>query len=243
MAAVGEAWRDHEVAARFATHRAHIVPEARTQVDVLLRVLRQRPRPVERILDLGCGDAILLAALLDAFPDACGIAVDYSLEMLARATDRLAAFPERIAVQPGDLRTPDFWRVVPGPVDVVVSGFAIHHLPELRKRTLYSEIFLGLQPGGTFLNLEHVASATPAGENCFDVAMVEFQLATRRAAGEDVDFELLWQQHQTRPDKADNLLAPVEMQCQWMRDLGFVDVDCFWKWFELALFGGHRPCN
>ena len=140
MAAAGEAWRDHEVAARFAAHRAHIVPEARTQVDVLLRVLRQRARPVERILDLGGGDAVLLATLLDAFPDACGIAVDYSLEMLARATERLAAFPGRTAVQPGDLRTPDFWRVVPGPVDVVVSGFAIHHLPDLRCIRHFAEL-------------------------------------------------------------------------------------------------------
>jgi hypothetical protein len=26
----------------------------------------------------------------------------------------------------------------------------------------------------------------------------------------------------------------------WLRECGFVDVDCFWKYFELALFGGFR---
>ena len=44
-----------------------------------------------------------------------------------------------------------------------------------------------------------------------------------------------------RPDKEGNILAPVELQCSWLRDLGFADVDCFFRLFELALFGGRRP--
>jgi hypothetical protein len=59
----GEAWRDRAVATRFATERAAIVPESRAQIDVLLHVLRQRQRPVERVVDLGCGDAVLLEAV------------------------------------------------------------------------------------------------------------------------------------------------------------------------------------
>jgi hypothetical protein len=44
-----------------------------------------------------------------------------------------------------------------------------------------------------------------------------------------------------RPDKAANILAPVEEQCAWLRAVGFVDVDCFFKAFELAVFGGRKP--
>lgn len=44
-----------------------------------------------------------------------------------------------------------------------------------------------------------------------------------------------------RPDKEVNILAPVEIQCNWLRDSGFVDVDCYFKVFELAVFGGRRP--
>jgi hypothetical protein len=43
-----------------------------------------------------------------------------------------------------------------------------------------------------------------------------------------------------RPDRADNILAAVDEQCRWLRAVGFVDVDCFWKYFELAVFGGFR---
>jgi hypothetical protein len=38
-----------------------------------------------------------------------------------------------------------------------------------------------------------------------------------------------------------NRLAPVDTQLAWLRDAGFVDVDCYWKWLELALIGGVRP--
>jgi hypothetical protein len=43
-----------------------------------------------------------------------------------------------------------------------------------------------------------------------------------------------------RPDRAANILASVEEQCQWLREIGFREVDCFWKYFELAIFGGMR---
>lgn len=44
-----------------------------------------------------------------------------------------------------------------------------------------------------------------------------------------------------RPDKAANILTPVEDQCAWLREIGYVDVDCYLKAFELAVFGGRRP--
>jgi hypothetical protein len=122
----------------------------------------------------------------------------------------------------------------------VVSGFAIHHLPDNRKRALYAEVFTLLADGGTFVNCEHVASPTPRVEALFDRAMADHLYARRRERGEEVTPEQVHHEYLTRPDRAANILAPVEEQCRWLRDIGFQDVDCFWKYFELAVFGGTK---
>ncbi len=239
----GEAWRDRAVATRFATERASMVPESRAQIDVLLHVLRHRQRPVERVLDLGCGDGVLLDAVLTAFPNARGVGLDYSDAMRELAEKRFARLRRRVQIGPVDLRDPTWATMLDGPVDVVVSGFAIHHLPDARKRALFAEIFDHLVPGGTFLDLEHVASATPGVGALHDEAIVRFWASARAAAGKRVQLDAVRSEYHTRPDKADNVLAPVDVQCAWLREIGFVDVDVFWKWFELALFGGQKPCS
>ena len=43
-----------------------------------------------------------------------------------------------------------------------------------------------------------------------------------------------------RPDINDNILALVETQCQWLRQIGYRDVDCYFKILELAVFGGRK---
>jgi SAM-dependent methyltransferase len=127
------------------------------------------------------------------------------------------------------------------PFDAIVSGYAIHHLPDERKRSLYQEIYDLLTPGGIFINIEHVASPTPWLAAINDELFVDslFAFHGRRQTGKSRD-EVATEFYY-RPDKVANILAPVSDQCDWLREIGFTDVDCFFKILELAVFGGRRP--
>ena len=172
------------------------------------------PRSVGRILDLGSGDGRLLALLRIDRPDASGVALDSSPTMLEMLRQRFRDVPS-VEIVAHDLDEP-----LPalGSFDAVVSSFAIHHCPDERKRSLYGEIYQILAPGGVFYNLEHVASPTPALHARF------LQALGITAAEEDPS----------------NRLTSVEDQLQWLREIGFSEVDCHWKWLELALIGGVR---
>jgi tRNA (cmo5U34)-methyltransferase len=235
-----EIWKDREVAKAFLDERSLIIPDRERQLDVVLRVIRfHRPQP-QRILDVGTGDGILLGTLLETFPRATGEGVDFSPLMLENARRRLGQFGQRAKTVEADLQNVGWKDLVAGPFDVIISGFAIHHLPHDRKRVLYQELFDLLAHGGVFLNCEHVASPTPQIERMFDDAMTEHLFNRRKEKGEDVTLEQMRRNFMERHDRAANILALVEDQCAWLREIGFQEVDCFWKYFELAIFGGIR---
>lgn len=184
-------------------------------------LLASLPQEVGRVLDLGCGDGRLLALVRTLHPGCEGVAVDFSDEMVRRARDRFGDDP-RVTVIQHDLEVPLASlgaAELASPFDAVVSSFAIHHLVDAGKRARYAEAYALLRPGGTFLNLEHVASATPA---------LHLEFLGRLGVG---------------PDKDDpsNKLVLVEEQLAWLRAIGFADVDCLWRWRELALLAGVKP--
>jgi tRNA (cmo5U34)-methyltransferase len=202
-------------------------------------VLEWVPERLDRFLDLGTGSGRLIALLLDARPTARAVGLDFSPVMLDAARRRFAddgrveilehdldepllppgSVPERIAGSVPERIAGSVPERFGAPFGAVVSALAIHHCPDERKRELYEEAFALLRPGGIFLNLEHVASPT-----------ADLHTSFLYAVG-------------TTPEEDDpsNILLDVETQLRWLREIGFTDVDCHWKWREVALLAGSRP--
>ena len=174
------------------------------------------PPRVRRVLDIGAGDGRLLSLVLAARPGAEGIALDFSPHMLDQLRARFTT-TDSVRIIEHDLD-----RTLPplGTFDAVVSSFAIHHLTHERKQTLYQEIWTILEPGGVFCNLEHVL---PVSER----AHARFLEAMGISTGDE---------------DPSNILLDVRTQLDWLRAIGFQEVDCHWKWRELALLGGRKPC-
>jgi len=229
-------WQQAAVVERYLDEVRAALPFSGDQLELMARVLAHVGAPPRRILDVGTGDGVLVEFLLDRFPGAEAVALDYSKPMLDAARARLSGRP--VAVVLADLSHPGWLEAVRDsrPFDAVVSGYCIHHLPDGRKRALYEEVFGLLSPGGRFLNLEHVASADPWVESLHDELFVE----SLAAASTDT-YEEVRERYEGREDKAANLLTPVDAQCRWLSEIGFASVDVYFKWMELALFGGRRP--
>jgi SAM-dependent methyltransferase len=236
-------WRNEWVVKRFLEGVRGGIPYANDQLEVMLRLLAASHRPIERFLDLGCGSGLLAIALLTQYPDARATLVDVSEPMMDAARDLLgenSVLPHFVLA---DLADPGWASTVArdAPFDAIVSGFAIHHLEDQRKRELYGEILPLLAPGAWFINLEHVASTTPWVHALFDDAMIESLASYQTAAGSGRSREQVAHEYHERPDESENRLVPVDVQMAWLREVGFADVDCYFKYFELAVFGGRRP--
>jgi trans-aconitate methyltransferase len=204
-------WVNTEHALAYLAER-DAIPHRVEGLQVMLELL---PARVERVLDLGTGDGSTLALVLAAHPDARGVGLDFGDEMLRQAAERFSGDP-RVTIDRHDLSEP-----LPGDVgafDLVVSSFAIHHLDPPRQRTLYAEVFEHLRPGGLFVNVEHVASRSDELHLAF--------LATLNRTPYD--------------DDPSNQLVPVADHLEWLDCSGFVNVDCFWKWRELAVVAGTK---
>ncbi|HVO43744.1 MAG TPA: class I SAM-dependent methyltransferase [Aggregatilineales bacterium] len=176
------------------------------------------PPSAQCILDLGTGDGRLLGLVKARYPHVAGLALDFSPPMLEAVRQNFAGDPS-VTIIEHDLGQPLPPLDAAHPLDAIVSSFVIHHLPHDRKRALYAEIFDRLAPGGVFCNLEHVASPSPRLHDRF------LQRIGRTRETED----------------RSNKLLDMETQLRWLREIGFQDVDCYWKWLEYGLLAGVKP--
>ncbi len=205
-------WKDSEKVSEYVGRMDRLSARAAGEAE-LVEVL---PPTVDRLLDLGCGDGRLIELVLSARPGVGrAVGLDNSPPMLQLASQRFGG-DDRVAITEHDLgqALPEL-----DPFDLVVSGFAIHHLSDERKRLLFAEIAEILAPGGTFANLEVVQCATPE-------LQAEFLRRIERPDGDPED-----------------ALAEIEPQLGWMRDAGLTQVDCYWRWRGFALLVGRAPIS
>jgi ubiquinone/menaquinone biosynthesis C-methylase UbiE len=235
-------WKSESLVTKFLQGVRGAIPMAAEQLDMMLRLLATREEGIARFLDLGCGDGILARAIFDRFPLAHGILSDFSEPMLNVAREKLLSQSGRYSLLCQDYGQPDWAESVRllGPFDAVISGFSIHHQPDTRKKTLYREIYNLLTPGGWFVQIEHVAPASTLVHQLFETLFAERIWELRQAQGGQETLDEIRREFVSRPDQAANLLAPVNTQCDWLREIGYADVDCYLKICELAVFAGRR---
>ncbi|MGO9269520.1 MAG: class I SAM-dependent methyltransferase [Terriglobia bacterium] len=173
------------------------------------------PTSVHRVLDLSGGDGRLVRLLQIDRPRAEFVAIGFPAPVVDQLRKNLLGIPS-VNIVSHDLicALPDLGRF-----DAVVCGLALPELERERQREIDQEVYERLTPGGIFANLSHAASPS------FVLHELYLQKTGNKAA-----------LNGARTRRAD-----VQTQIRWLEDVGFVDVDCYWKWLELALVAGAKP--
>lgn len=188
-----------------------------------------------RVLDLGSGDGFFAEELSKIFSPANITLTDGSADMLEAAHERLegrthveyiqASFQDIINTQ-----------ILKDQYDFIYSSFAIHHLSFEDKKRLYSRIYDRLNPEGCFVHNDVVSPLSNRIEEWYLSLWREWidqYPDKKKSAG----MEVIPEKYKESPD---DFPDPLKTHLEMLRETGFTDVDCYFKYGIFALFGGFK---
>jgi tRNA (cmo5U34)-methyltransferase len=190
-----------------------------------------------KMLDLGCGDGIITQEILTVDNTVSAALLDGSEDMLAHAKERLkrykgiryikASFQEILA---GDIVESNF--------NFVVSSLAIHHLTMAEKISLFHKIYNYLDAGGYFLNIDVTLSPTETLERWYLALWKEWIDEKKASLGIKGNYfsDIVRRYKDNKDNKPDTL----KVQMNALADIGFKDVDCFYKYGIFTMYGGRK---
>jgi tRNA (cmo5U34)-methyltransferase len=190
------------------------------------------------MLDLGCGDGFVTEVIRSKYPKNIFYLLDGSEFMLEKAKQRLTGQDVIFLAETFQNyldKPPEF-----GKYDFIYSINAIHHLELSEKKRLYFRIFQELKTGGLFVNSDPVVPSSERSETWqFNLWMdwIRESVRERNLAIEPGIIENVPSDYKKKPEnKPSGLLE----QLQSLQEIGFQDVDCFYKYAIFTIFGGTK---
>jgi len=211
----------NKAAADYDAQRRGLIPCYDDFYEAVARWL-QLPAASPSILDLGAGTGLLTSYVLQKYPSAAMTLIDFSEDMLNKARQRLAEYTA-ISYVAGDYLT---YRA-DSKFDAIVSSLSIHHLTDQEKKQLFSSLYDKLEEDGYFINADQASSLSPMFNEQYEQQWEEAVLASGLPQS-----ALDASKERKREDRN----APMEEQLQWLRQAGFKDVDCVYKYNEFTVF-------
>jgi tRNA (cmo5U34)-methyltransferase len=230
-------WTDSEFSQEYRTYANDYLPDRFKLIEIVISFFRHFLHEVNapRVLDLGCGDGLVMHELLKGDDSIRATLVDGFSEMLESAKKRLVDFDIVQFVQATfqDLLEDDR---LPSNFDFIFSSFAIHHLEMEEKKALYGYIYHHLNTDGFFLNLDVVLAPYQDLEEWY-LSLWREWIHANVDNSKQADLLPIPQQYKENPDNFPDTLST---QLEALQTIGFKNVDCFYKYGIFTLFGGKR---
>lgn len=233
-------WNKKEKLFKYTDGARQFFPLANEQLQVIARVIEKFNPNLKTFIDLGCGDGFLGHFIYQLFPDARGVFIDISEEMIKKVKEKDKNHDSEFIIE--DFGNLKWYETISSSkkFDLIISGYSIHHISNKKKRRLYTDIYNLLNNGGLFLNLDHVSSSSETLEEIFNELFLDSMSDYHDSKNENKTIQEIKDLYHDPEHKKLNILKAVEVQCNWLNEIGYSNVDCYLKIFELALFGGTR---
>jgi len=119
-----------------------------------------------------------------------------------------------------------------------MSSQAIHHLNRDEKSKLYEMIYSHLVPGGFFMNIDVTIGPADSLEQWYMKLWQEWMDIEKTALGIEGDpFNDVISRYK---EAEENQPDTIEEQFKMLKNIGFSNVDCYYKYGIFAVFGGMK---
>ena len=218
-----------EEAQEFDAIIRRLIPYYEQMIDALVLALPFNQSQLIRVIDLGCGTGTIASRIKDVYPQAQITCVDIAEKMLHIAQTKLGD-AGGMRYQLENFEKYEFDSVY----DVAVSSLALHHLVnEEDKIKFYKKIYTCLSPGGVFYNADVILASNSRLQERYMEKWREYMRL--QVSVEDIEQKWIPQHYdEDHPSKLMN-------QLDWLRNMGFVEVDVVWKYYNFAVYGGCKP--
>jgi tRNA (cmo5U34)-methyltransferase len=177
-------------------------------------------------LDLGAGTGLLTALIISVFPNATAILMDLSEKMLEKAQERFSS-NKRVNFLVWDYSHAQFFEEY----NLIVSAMSIHHLSDDEKKSLYQRVFDALKCEGIFINADLVKGETDTIEQKYHNMWMNW--IQKAGLSKHELSEIIDRMQYDRP-------SSLSVHLQWLKKIGFQDVDCYYKYFNFAVYSGRK---
>jgi len=228
-------WKSPEIVRNWAGEAEQREPGRAAQRRLMALLLPFDAQEAFTVLDLGAGTGAASRAILTHHPGAEAILADFSAEMMRAGERDMQTFAGRYRYVEFDMLAGEWPEAIPDALDAVVTSMCVHHLPDARKRGLFTEIFGRLAPGGWYLNYDPVRSNDPVVEAAWQRAnSLDDPGAARGRLHRTPEEQARWENHV-------RYIIPLDQQLGYLRSAGFSGVDVYWKQLDNVIYGGCRP--
>jgi tRNA (cmo5U34)-methyltransferase len=182
----------------------------------------------KRILEIGVGTGNLTRRVLEAFPHALLVGIDVVEEYILHARQKLSDSEDRMTLLVKDVNDFEFNERY----DVILTSYVFHHIKNPSQNAIYTTIYQHLNPNGLFINADFVDSSSSYFRSIFDALRMDYM---RDQGIDERTIQVDYQDH-----KKFEIPMPLEKQMAVLSQIGFNDVECFWKYLNLAVFGAKK---